>query len=31
MVVNDGVVTHLQVEEPRKFEVSDAKSILALL
>jgi len=31
IVVNDGVITHLNVEEPRKFEVSDAKSMLALL
>ena len=31
IVVNDGVVTHLNVEEPRKFEVSDANSMLALL
>ena len=31
IVVNDGVVTHLNIEEPRKFQVSDAKSILALL
>ena len=31
IVVNDSVVTHLNVEEPRKFEVSDAKSMLALL
>ena len=31
IVVNDGVITHLNIEEPRKFEVSDAKSMLALL
>ena len=31
IVVNDGVITNLNVEEPRKFEVSDAKSMLALL
>ncbi len=31
IVVNDSVVTHLNIEEPRKFEVSDAKSMLALL
>ena len=31
IVMNDGVITHLNVEEPRKFEVSDAKSMLALL
>ena len=31
IVVNDGVITHLNVEEPRKFEVSDANSMLALL
>ena len=30
-VVNDCFVTHLNVEEPRKFEVSDAKSMLGLL
>ena len=31
VVVNDCVVTHLNVEEPRKFVVSDAKSMLGLL
>ena len=31
IVVNDGVISHLNVEEPRKFEVSDAKSMLAML
>ncbi len=31
IVVNDGVITNLNVEEPRKFEVSDAKSMLASL
>ena len=31
IVVNDGVITHLNVEEPKQFEVSDAKSMLALL
>ncbi len=31
IVVNDGVVEHLNIEEPRKFEVSDAESMLALL
>ena len=31
IVVNDGLITHLNVDEPRKFEVSDAKSMLALL
>ena len=31
IVVSDGVVTHLNIEEPRKFEVSDAESMLALL
>ena len=29
MVVNDGVVETLNVEEPRKFEVSDAQTMLA--
>ena len=31
MVVNDGVVETLNVEEPKKFEVSDAQTILATL
>ena len=31
MVVDDGVVTHLAVEEPGKFEVSKAEAILASL
>jgi len=31
MIVEDGVVTHLNIEEPRKFEVSDAATMLALL
>ena len=31
MVVEDGIVTHLNVEAPKKFEVSDAESMLALL
>jgi len=31
MVVNDGVVELLNVEAPRKFEVSDAETILASL
>ncbi|MGA8261413.1 MAG: peroxiredoxin [Arenicellales bacterium] len=31
MVVDDGVVTHLNVEEPGKFEVSDADTMLAVL
>ena len=31
MVVEDGLVTALNIEEPGQFEVSDAKSILALL
>ncbi|MGH8195978.1 MAG: peroxiredoxin [Woeseiaceae bacterium] len=31
MVVDDGVVTHLAVEEPGKFEVSKAEAILAAL
>ena len=29
MVINDGIVEYLAIEEPRKFEVSDAKSLLA--
>jgi len=31
MVVNDGVVELLNIEEPRKFEVSDAETLLASL
>jgi len=31
MVIEDGVVTALNVEEPKKFEVSDADTMLALL
>ncbi len=31
MIVDDGVVTAINVEEPRKFEVSDADTILRLL
>ena len=31
MVVDNGVVTHLNVEAPRKFEVSDAQTMLALV
>lgn len=31
MVVENSVVTHLHIEEPGKFEVSDAQSILNLL
>lgn len=31
MVVDDGVVKHLAVEAPGKFEVSDAQSLLAVL
>ncbi|WP_394175222.1 peroxiredoxin [Thalassotalea litorea] len=31
MVVDHGVVTHLNVEQPGKFDVSDAESILAVL
>jgi len=31
MIVDDGVVAHLAVEQPGKFEVSDAESILASL
>ena len=31
MIVDDGVVTHLNIEEGSGFEVSDAESIAALL
>ena len=31
IVVDNGVVTHLNVESPRKFEVSDAQTMLALV
>mgnify|MGYP000105878205 FL=1 len=31
MIIEDGVVTHLNIEEPRKFEVSDAATMLSLL
>lgn len=31
MVVDDGLVTHLNVEEPGKFEVSDAETMLQAL
>lgn len=31
MVIEDGTVTHLNVEEPGKFEVSDAETILRSL
>ena len=31
MVVDNGVVTHLNVEAPRKFEVSDAQTMLGLV
>lgn len=31
MVIDDGVVTHLNVEEPGKFEVSDADTMLQAL
>ena len=31
MVVDNGVVTHLNVEVPRKFEVSDAETMLGLV
>ena len=31
MIVEDGVVKHLNVEEPGKFEVSSAENIMALL
>ena len=31
MIVDDGVATHVAVEEPGKFEVSKAESILSVL
>jgi peroxiredoxin len=31
MVIEDGVVTQLNIEEPKKFEVSDAQTLLNLL
>lgn len=31
MLVDDGIVTQLQVEEPKEFKVSDAETMLALL
>lgn len=31
MVIDDGIVTHLNVEAPKEFEVSDAETILTLL
>ncbi|HCX86835.1 MAG TPA: peroxiredoxin [Gammaproteobacteria bacterium] len=31
MIVDNGVVTHLNVEEPRKFKISDAQTMLTLL
>lgn len=31
MVVDNGVVTHLNVEAPKKFEVSDAQTMLGLV
>lgn len=31
MIIEDGVVTALNVEEPKKLEVSDAETLLALL
>ena len=31
MIVDDGVVTHLAIEDPAKFEVSKAEAILATL
>mgnify|MGYP000141181507 FL=1 len=31
MIVNDGIVTHLNVEQPKAFEVSDAETMLSLL
>jgi len=31
MIVDDGVVTHLNVEEPREFKISDAGTMLSLI
>ncbi|MCB1860672.1 MAG: peroxiredoxin [Chromatiaceae bacterium] len=31
MIIEDGIVTKLNVEEPKQFEVSDAKTMLAAL
>jgi peroxiredoxin (alkyl hydroperoxide reductase subunit C) len=31
LVAEDGIVTHLNIEAPSKFEVSDAESVLSLL
>lgn len=31
MIIDHGKVTHLNVEQPKQFEVSDAKTMLALL
>lgn len=31
MIVDDGIVTHINVEEPREFKVSDAATMMALL
>jgi len=31
MIVDDGVVTHLNVEEPREFKISDAATMLSLV
>lgn len=31
MLIEDGIVTHLNVEEPGKFEVSDAETMLKVL
>lgn len=31
MIVDDGVVTHLAIEEPKAFEVSSAEAIMAVL
>lgn len=31
MLINDGIVEHLAIEEPGQFEVSDAESMLAVL
>lgn len=31
MIVEDGVVTHLNIEQPKRFEVSNAETILDLL
>jgi peroxiredoxin len=31
MIIENGVVTHLNVEAPREFKISDAETMLQLL